>query len=158
MAITLPAKIYNLGELKNIKFSGTIVLCGGTFDLIHEGHVDHILEAASLGDNLIVHVTGDLRVKEKKGNDRPIISETSRAKIVSFFRGIDAVFIHNGRHYSQEVIEAIRPDIIYINAEGNIDQENTTMEMLKDFKGQIFISKMSKVASTSEIIKKIKST
>ena len=40
-----------------------IVLCHGAFDLVHPGHLDHLEKAKSLGDILIVTITGDNFIK-----------------------------------------------------------------------------------------------
>ena len=37
------------------------------FDLIHDGHMEHIREASKLGDHLIVIVDPDIPLREKRG-------------------------------------------------------------------------------------------
>ena len=44
----------------------TIVLCHGSFDLVHMGHVLHFEEAASLGDVLVVTMTADTFITKKR--------------------------------------------------------------------------------------------
>lgn len=43
-----------------------VVIAGG-FDPFHEGHLDHLVKAAKLGDQLIVMVSQDRVLIEKKG-------------------------------------------------------------------------------------------
>ena len=55
-------KIYinnsTLRKLENLKKQGKkIVLCHGSFDLVHPGHLNHFQEAKSYGDILIVTIT-----------------------------------------------------------------------------------------------------
>lgn len=70
-----------------------VVLVRGTFDLIHPGHIDHLLYAKSLGDILVVSVSNDKWIREHKGPDRPIQSQKSRAKIVDAFACVDYTLI-----------------------------------------------------------------
>ena len=37
----------------------TIIMCHGTFDLVHPGHVRHLMYAKSQGDILIASLTSD---------------------------------------------------------------------------------------------------
>ncbi len=56
-------------ESKNKK----IVLCHGTFDLIHVGHIKHFASAKKYADILVVSITSDKFVL--KGPGRPIFNE-----------------------------------------------------------------------------------
>ena len=53
-----------------------IVLCHGTFDLLHIGHIKHFKEAKTLGNKLIVTITSDKYVN--KGPKRPAFNEKYR--------------------------------------------------------------------------------
>ena len=45
-------------KIENLKKKGKkIVLCHGSFDLVHPGHIEHLSEAKMLGDILIVSIT-----------------------------------------------------------------------------------------------------
>lgn len=155
MARTTSAVITDLEGISKVEFEGKkVVLVGGSFDLIHEGHIAHLKEASELGDILIVHVTGDDRIREKKGSGRPILSENVRAKIIAAVRYVDCVFIYNGRHYDKEVLEKVQPDIFYINKEGSQDALAHIKNSLKNFSGTVFISELPKIDSSSDIIKR----
>ena len=58
-----------------------VVLCHGTFDLIHTGHIRHLQEAKRQGDVLFVTITADKYVS--KGPGRPVFSEILRAENLS---------------------------------------------------------------------------
>ena len=46
--------------MKNLKKKGKkIILCHGSFDLIHPGHLNHFEEAKKFGDILVVTITAD---------------------------------------------------------------------------------------------------
>ena len=68
-----------------------IVLCHGTFDLIHYGHILLFKVARSLGDKLIVTLTADEFVK--KGPGRPVFNERQRLAWVQELRSVDEAHI-----------------------------------------------------------------
>ena len=41
------------------------VICFGTFDILHLGHVNFFKQAKSLGDELVVVIARDVNVKSK---------------------------------------------------------------------------------------------
>ena len=87
-------KITSLSELEKIskkyKEAGmSIVLCHGTFDLIHLGHIRYFQQAKKEGDVLIVTFTADEFCR--KGPDRPIFSEDLRAESLAALEIIDHV-------------------------------------------------------------------
>ena len=65
--------------VRNMK---TIVV-NGTFDILHRGHLDILNRAKTLGDFLLVCIDTDERVKELKGNDRPINAEIDRLLLLA---------------------------------------------------------------------------
>lgn len=83
-----------------------IVLANGVFDLLHAGHVDHLIEARTMGDKLFVSLTSDDFVK--KGPGRPINNWFDRARVLSALRCVDKVYP------TQSAVSAIlrlKPDI-----------------------------------------------
>ena len=54
-------KIKNIEEIKKIlnRNKKKVVLCHGTFDLLHLGHINHLSEAKNFGDILVVSLTSD---------------------------------------------------------------------------------------------------
>ena len=60
----LKEKILILDSLSNRikslrKKGGKIILCHGVFDLLHLGHIKHLIKAKSLGETLVVSLTKD---------------------------------------------------------------------------------------------------
>ena len=77
-------KIIELRDLikkTNLLRKKKIVLCHGTFDLIHIGHIKHFSEAKKFGDILIVSVTTDRYVQ--KGPNRPVFNLNLRMQALS---------------------------------------------------------------------------
>ena len=56
----------------------TVVWTNGCFDIIHEGHLSLFKYARSLGDELLVGIDTDRRVKERKGDSRPVNDQNNR--------------------------------------------------------------------------------
>ena len=65
------------------------VLCHGVFDLLHLGHIRHLKEARSLGDRLVVSITADRHVEQRKGKGRPQFSVEQRREALKLERGGD---------------------------------------------------------------------
>ena len=88
------SKLKNSEEIKKIlrKRNKKVVLCHGTFDLLHLGHINHLSEAKSFGDILVVSVTSDKFVN--KGPGRPFFTSKQRAEALSALKQVDYVFIN----------------------------------------------------------------
>lgn len=93
------------------------VLINGTFDLLHEGHRAILKFAASLGDVLYVAIDSDERVKQMKGECRPIVNEQVRRQHLSELRYVDDVSIFGSREKLEQLISEIKPDILVVGAE-----------------------------------------
>ncbi|MBL8760740.1 MAG: adenylyltransferase/cytidyltransferase family protein, partial [Phycisphaerae bacterium] len=85
-----------------------VVHCHGCFDIVHPGHIRHLRYAKSLGDVLLVSITGDARVG--KGTGRPLIPEELRAENLSALDFVDWVYIEP-RPTAAELLEDVRPDV-----------------------------------------------
>lgn len=91
------------------KGKNTRVLASGVFDLLHLGHIHYLEEAKKLGDELIVVVATDKRVKAQK--HEPITPEEMRVEMVGALRCVDkAVLGSEGDMF--DIINDIKPDII----------------------------------------------
>ena len=85
-----------------------IVLCHGTFDLMHAGHIRHLQQAKSQGDILVVTITANAFVN--KGPDRPVFDEIIRAESIAALECVDYVAI-NFAETSENVIRIIKPNL-----------------------------------------------
>jgi len=91
-------KILTLDELsaksKECRDSGEkVVLCHGTFDLIHSGHIRYLKSALDEGDVLFVTVTADEFVN--KGPGRPVFSQDLRLENLGYLNFVDFVAVNN---------------------------------------------------------------
>lgn len=84
------------------------VLAHGCFDMLHAGHIEHLLDAGSRGDRLIVSVTSDQYVG--KGIGRPHYSAHERASHLRALKFVDEVLINDAPN-AIPMIERIRPNV-----------------------------------------------
>lgn len=88
-----------------------IVFTNGCFDLIHQGHIHLLSQAADLGDILVVGINTDNSVKNLKGPHRPLQQETTRSSILASFFYVDAVVLFD-EPTPLELIKLITPDVL----------------------------------------------
>jgi rfaE bifunctional protein kinase chain/domain/rfaE bifunctional protein nucleotidyltransferase chain/domain len=69
------------------------IMCHGTFDVVHPGHIRHLLYAKSKGDILIASLTCDRHVMKDRGGARPYVPEELRAINLAAFEMVDYVVI-----------------------------------------------------------------
>ncbi len=88
----------------------TVVMTGGTFDLLHSGHIFTFQQAKMLGDILTVVIATDKTV-EKEKNRHPSKNQEERVKVVNHIKEVDVAVI-GSEHDFMETINLIQPDII----------------------------------------------
>ena len=77
--------------LKKFPRKKKVILCHGVFDVVHPGHVRHLVYAKTKADKLIVSITADKHIK--KGTYRPHIPEGLRALNLAAFEMVDYVIV-----------------------------------------------------------------
>ena len=82
----------------------------GCFDVIHAGHIEMLKYARSLGQRLVVGLDTDARVKESKGNSRPLNIYENRKRVMEAIRYVDEVVSFGT---DEELINAIRNSNAY---------------------------------------------
>src|SRR6266850_732745 len=68
-----------------------VIMCHGTFDVVHPGHVRHLIYAKTKADVLIASLTADVHIT--KGNMRPYVPEDLRAINLAALEMVDYVVI-----------------------------------------------------------------
>lgn len=111
-------QLENLADIRNQHADKKIVLTSGTFDLLHVGHLRYLEAVKALGDIVVVMLSGDNRIKARKGPQRPIIPEYDRALMLDALKVVDYVFIDPAVSPPDEVdpvhaeiLANLRPDI-----------------------------------------------
>ena len=132
-------KIISLKEIaersRQLRVEGRrVVLCHGTFDLMHTGHIRYLQRAKQEGDVLLVTVTGDAYVN--KGPGRPVFNELLRAENLAALACVDFVAINHAVS-AVEALHEIRPSIYAKGSDyrshgddvtGNIAREQEAVE------------------------------
>jgi len=114
-----------------------IVMAGGTFDLLHPGHLSYLAYARTLGEVLLVALNGDEAVRQLKGPGRPIFNQMARAEMVQAIRFVDAVYIHP-EVTMVAVLLALRPDI-YVKGQDYAEKTIPWTSDVKAYGGEVRI-------------------
>src|ERR1700756_3159808 len=67
------------------------IMCHGVFDVVHPGHLRHLIYAKGKADILIASVTADVHIS--KGKYRPHVPQELRAINLAAFEVVDYVLI-----------------------------------------------------------------
>ncbi|RLJ10315.1 MAG: hypothetical protein DRP15_00330 [Candidatus Aenigmatarchaeota archaeon] len=132
-------------------FLGKKVLVGGTFNIIHPGHIYFLRKSKSFGKRLVVVVSNDETAK-KKG--KLIFPAKERKKLLESLRFVDKVIIGDKKDFFK-VIEKERPDIIALGYDQEIDL-STLKKRTERLGIDVRIKRIDKYGdySTRKIIKK----
>lgn len=94
-----------------LRVSGkTLTVTNGCFDLLHRGHAEYLLKAASLANKLLLLVNSDASVRALKGPSRPVNGEADRAYLLACLSFVDAVVIFDGKRCTRE-LETLTPNV-----------------------------------------------
>jgi D-glycero-beta-D-manno-heptose 1-phosphate adenylyltransferase len=153
------SKIKTLPELLSITnglkvMNKTVVFTNGVFDLLHEGHIASLSQAAQEGDYLIVAVNGDASVKRLKGDSRPINNENSRALLLASLLIVDAVIIFH-EDTPLELIQQILPDVLVKGGDYTVEQVAGSKEVIANG-GRVVINGIVEGFSTTGTIERMK--
>ena len=156
---SIPDKIFTLAtlphQLKRWRLlNKKIVFTNGVFDILHEGHIASLSEAASHGHILIVGVNADASVKRLKGESRPVNNENSRALILASLVITDAIIIFE-EDTPLNLITAILPDVLVKGGDYTLEQIVGAKEVMANG-GKVKIAAILEGFSTTSIIKKMK--
>jgi len=156
---TLQERIFTADEIKQevirIRLkSKTIAFTNGVFDILHEGHIKILSQAAAFADVLIIGVNSDASVKRLKGNDRPINNQYSRALILASLIMTDAVIIFN-EDTPLNLIKNIMPDVLIKGGDYTSDTVVGADEVIANG-GRVEIIPLEEGFSTTGIIEKMK--
>lgn len=100
-----------LDDIRSKHAGQKLVLTTGTFDLFHVGHLEYLEQVKRYGDVLVVMMSGDDRVRARKGPKRPIIPEQDRARILDALKIVDYVFLDPSK-MSPEKTDPIHAEIL----------------------------------------------
>ncbi len=130
-----------------------VAFTNGCFDILHEGHIFSLSQAAKEADYLVVGVNSDASTKRLKGPSRPVNNEHSRSLLLASLIMIDAVIVFE-EDTPLELITALMPDVIVKGGDYTVEQVVGAKEVMANG-GRVVINKMVEGFSTTGLIEKI---
>src|SRR3990167_379956 len=130
-----------------------VIMCHGVFDVVHPGHLRHMLYAKSKADILITSITADKHVY--KGVDRPHVPQNLRAISLAAYEMVDYVLIDTNPT-PLENIAYLQPDFFakgyeYVS-DGMLPKTSEEAKMLSTYGGEIIFTPGDIVYSSSNLI------
>ena len=92
----------------------SIVWTNGTFDILHPGHIELFKVARSLGDKVIVATDTDEKIKNDKGDHKPVNDLCYRVAMLEAIKYIDVVHTFGNRKELEDLIMLYEPDILLL--------------------------------------------
>lgn len=150
-------KIKTPGELSDVigprPRKKKVIMCHGVFDVVHPGHLRHLLYAKSKADILVASITADQHIT--KGQYRPHVPQDLRAANLAAFEIVDYVVIDKNAT-PVENLKLVQPDYFAKGYEyGAKDVNPRTQEevaALESYGGEIIFTPGDIVYSSSRLI------
>lgn len=155
----IQSKIFTLEKLQSQIASWratgkTIAFTNGCFDILHEGHIFSLSQAAQEADYLIVGVNSDASTKRLKGDERPINNQQSRSLLLASLVIVDAVVIFE-EDTPLNLISTLLPDVLVKGGDYTLEQIVGAKEVMANG-GRVVINPIVEGFSTTGIVNKIK--
>jgi cytidyltransferase-like protein len=130
-----------------------VIMCHGTFDIVHPGHIRHLMYAKSKADILVASLTSDRHIA--KANFRPYVPEQLRAMNLAVLEMVDYVIIDSEPKPLRN-LEIIQPDYFakgYEYVRGGVDpRTQEELEILERYGGEFIYTPGDIIYSSSAII------
>ena len=130
-----------------------VIMCHGVFDVVHPGHLRHLLYAKTKASTLIASLTSDAHVE--KGHHRPHVPQDLRALNLAAYEMVDYVIIDQNAE-PIENIKRLEPDFFakgYEYVENGLPPKtNEEYEVLRAYGGEMIFTPGDIVYSSSSLI------
>src|SRR5690242_16223708 len=130
-----------------------VIMCHGVFDLVHPGHIRHLIYAKEKADILVASLTADTHIT--KAQYRPFVPQDLRALNLAALEMVDYVVIDRNPT-PVENIRQIQPDYFakgYEYGEKGINPKTQQeVEALRSYGGEILFTPGDIVYSSSHLI------
>ena len=101
------------------------IMVNGTFDILHRGHIELLNYAKSLGNQLLVAIDTDRRVKELKGDSRPINNQDDRKLFLYNLKAVDLVMLFDTKEELINIMKEYKPNIYVKGSDWKKDRPST---------------------------------
>ena len=151
-------KIKTIEELAEIlgKFprKKPVIMCHGVFDVIHPGHLRHLIYAKEKAPILVVSLTADCHIT--KGQYRPHIPENLRAANMAAYELVSYVIIDRNSKPLKN-LETVKPDYFCkgfeYSAEGKVNpRTQEEVDVLNSYGGRVIFTPGDYVYSSTKLI------
>jgi rfaE bifunctional protein kinase chain/domain len=130
-----------------------VIMCHGTFDVVHPGHIRHMLYAKTKADILVASLTADAHIL--KANLRPYVPEELRAINLAALEMVDYVVIDSDATPLRN-LALIQPDYFakgYEYTDGQIHPKTQEeIKVLESYGGEMIFTPGDIVYSSSALI------
>jgi len=133
----------------------TVAFTNGVFDILHQGHIFSLSQAAKEADYLIVGLNADISVKRLKGENRPVNNQESRGLVLSSLIMVDAVVLFE-EDTPLDLITSLLPDVLVKGGDYTVEQIAGAKEVIASG-GRVVINPILEGFSTTGIIAQLKS-
>jgi len=105
----------------------TTVMCFGTFDLLHPGHLNYFQQAKKHGNHLIVIIARDKTKQLQK--KKLLFNEKERLKLVQNIQIVDQVVLGDlNNHF--HIIKKLQPHVICLGHDHKINLQELQAQLL----------------------------
>jgi rfaE bifunctional protein kinase chain/domain len=130
-----------------------VIMCHGVFDVVHPGHLRHLLYAKSKADILVASLTADVHIT--KGRYRPHVPQDLRAVNLAAFEIVDYVIVDE-ESTPLKNLALIKPDFFAkgyeYQASGLPPKTQQELSVLQSYGGEIIFTPGDHLFSSSQLI------
>lgn len=135
-----------------------VVLVGGTFEIVHPGHIYFLGKAKEFGDYLVVVVARDSTVRKLKRS--PVVPEDQRLKVIASLKVVDRALLGKEQGDMTDIVKEIKPDVIVLGPDQvhdikDLQSRIRTLGLRVEIK-KIEYREKKPLYSVKEIIRRIK--
>ena len=131
----------------------SVIMCHGTFDIVHPGHLRHLMYAKEKADLLIASVTADEHIM--KANHRPYVPQELRAANLAALEMVDFVIV-DPNPTPIEQMRVLQPDFFAKGyeyfANGVPPKTQEELDTLAEYGGEMVFTPGDIVYSSSALI------
>src|SRR5579864_5382435 len=131
----------------------SVIMCHGAFDIVHPGHLRHLMYAKDKADILIASITADAHIA--KANHRPFVPQELRAANLAALEIVDYVIV-DPNPTPIEHIKVIQPDYFAKGYEyfsnGIPPKTQEELDTLATYGGEMVFTPGDVVYSSSSLI------
>lgn len=131
----------------------SVSFTNGCFDILHQGHIVSLSEAAKEADMLVVGLNSDASTRRLKGESRPVNDERSRALVMAALLMVDAVVIFD-EDTPLNLIMEVEPDVL-VKGGDYTEEQIVGAKEVRARGGKIVINPTLAGFSTTSIISRI---